>query len=154
MTTYIKHGSRWQLTPESKWAYTVYLSCFELLSALTHYLLVFSAGNFCKQFGPPDLGPICLTLRWYSWNNCLKRLILKKKSADNKKAGKISQGNKELKFSEYTPKIYPIGKAAVSLDILVLKCILYDRWYVDKSDVKRFVCSIKPQPFQYGRVVI
>ena len=38
---------------------------------------VLSVENFCKQFGPddpdqarqnvrPDLGPICLTLRWYS----------------------------------------------------------------------------------------
>ena len=45
-------------------------------------LLVSSADNLCKQFGPRSgstLDPICLTLRWHS-----KKLILKEKSADDK----------------------------------------------------------------------
>ena len=57
------------------------------------HLLVSSADNFRKQFGPrsglknvePDLNPIFLALRWYFRKNFSKKLILKKKSADDEK---------------------------------------------------------------------
>ena len=42
-----------------------------------------------RKFVPPDLDPICLTLRWYSWT-ILEKGDFKKKTADDK-AWKISQ---------------------------------------------------------------
>ena len=49
-------------------------TCVIPILTVNSYLLVLSAENFCKQFGPrsaqqnvgPDLDPICLTLPWYS----------------------------------------------------------------------------------------
>ena len=49
-------------------------------------ILVSSANSLdsdqARQNVRPDLNPIWLTLYWYSWKNFLKKLILKKKSAD------------------------------------------------------------------------
>ena len=51
----------------------------------TMFLLVSSADNFCKQFGPksgpticPDLDPKCLTLMLILSKNFSKKVILKK----------------------------------------------------------------------------
>ena len=38
-----------------------------------------------RQYVGPDLDPICLTLRWYSWKNFSKKLSLKKTADDKKK---------------------------------------------------------------------
>ena len=73
------------------------------MSDLMLYLLMSSADNLCKQFGPdqawqnvgPDLDPNCLTLWWYSWKNYFKKLILKK-SADDKKSMKNFPVGKDL----------------------------------------------------------
>ena len=70
---------------------------------LTLYLLVSSADIFFKQFGPrsgptnvrPDLVPIWLTLRWYSWKDFSKKLIWKKISR-RQKSMKNFPGCKEL----------------------------------------------------------
>ena len=59
---------------------------------LTLCLLVSSADNLCISLDPdqahqnvkPGMDPNCLTLWWYSWHNCSKKLILKEKSADDK----------------------------------------------------------------------
>ena len=56
------------------------------MPSLTLCLLVSSADNLCKQFGPrsgrqnvgPDLDQNCLTLWWYSWKNFSEKMILKK----------------------------------------------------------------------------
>ena len=58
-----------------------------------HLLLTFANSldlDQARQNVGPDLGPICLTLRWHSWNNSIKRWF-RNKSADDKKAWKISQ---------------------------------------------------------------
>ena len=69
------------------------------MDSSTLYLLVSSADNFCKQFGPrsdptnvgPDLEPLCLTLRRQSQRIFLKTFNFEKKSADNYLNKKITQ---------------------------------------------------------------
>ena len=107
----IYHGSwSWhslvQNSPNSKQNWEILWVKLEVTWAhpiLTIYLLESSAHNQnanrldpdqAQQNVGPDLDPICLTLRWYSWKKFSKYLILKKKSADDKKAWKISQGAK------------------------------------------------------------
>ena len=56
-----------------------------------HLLITFANSmnpDQARQNVLPDLCPNCLTLWLYSWKNISKKLILKKKSADNKKAWK------------------------------------------------------------------
>ena len=51
--------------------------------------------NQARQNIQPDLDPICLTLRWYSWKIFFKKLILKN-SADDKKSMKNFPGGNDL----------------------------------------------------------
>ena len=74
------------VTEQNKYNYT-----------LTLCLLVSSADNLCKKFGPRSgltyrqawSGSKRLTLWLYSWNDFSKKLILEKKSADAKKHAKL-----------------------------------------------------------------
>ena len=63
---------------------------------LSRLLITFTTSldpDQARQTVGPDQDPNCLTLRWFSWKNFFKKLILKK-SADDKKAWKITQGAK------------------------------------------------------------
>ena len=69
---------------------------------LTHYLLVSSADNLCKQIGQnvgPDLNPICLTLWWYSWIFFFWKSWFWKNSGGDKKTNmKNFPGSKDHRF--------------------------------------------------------
>ena len=76
-------------------------------------LLVSSADNLCKQFAPRSsptkyltwFGSNLLTLRWYSWKNFSKKLILKKIGRRQKNM-KNFPGVKELKLVRKQKWVY------------------------------------------------
>ena len=85
--SWVKHFTTEPLRSQSQ-------SC-EQSSSSFHFILrqlVSSADDHANSLDPdqawqnvrPDLDPNCLTLWWYSWKNFSKKMILKKKSADNK----------------------------------------------------------------------
>ena len=68
-------------------SFTKRLYLRELFTSKCH-LLITSANSLdpdqARQNVGPDLDPICLTLRWYSWKNFSRKLILKKFSRQQK----------------------------------------------------------------------
>ena len=93
---------------QAQWLSTGYKKCHYITcreEALTHYLLLSSADNLCKQFGPDqarqNVGPDLYPTVWHS-NGITERILQKswfvRKSADDKKIMQNYPADKESRF--------------------------------------------------------
>ena len=81
-------GVRWNCIV---WSPILTLNSFPTSGYFCHLLITFANSldpDQARQNVGPDLDPNCLTLWWYSWKICFVNVTLKKKSTDDKKAGK------------------------------------------------------------------
>ena len=110
------------------WLYICKLLTFNSLPTSCRLLITFASSLDPDQVRQ-DVGPVldrnCLTLWWYSWTNYLKKLILKKKSTDDKKKNakllSMQRVKRHLNFT--ADHIFSSPKPKAISELLVYQCL-------------------------------